>query len=75
MNWKQWFARDSALWQCLFYVGVVATGLSTVADPTEFGIPAAAMPYIRLIALIAAIVGGKMGLSPVPLARNIGGDK
>lgn len=63
MNWKLWLARDSALWVALFYIGLVATGLSVVAEPTTYGIPASWMPYIRLIALISAIIGGKMGLS------------
>ena len=63
MNWKQWFARDSVVWAVLFYVGLIAGGLSTLTDPTAYGIPLVWMPYIKLIALIAAIVGGKMGLS------------
>lgn len=63
MNWKLWFARDSALWVALFYVGLIATGLSVVAEPATYGIPTWAMPYIRLVALISAIIGGKMGLS------------
>ena len=65
MNMK-WFARDSILWTILFYVGLIATGLSVITDPATYGIPASVMPYIRLIALIAAIVGGKMGLSFAP---------
>lgn len=63
MDWKLWFARDSVLWSVLFYVGLIATGLSVVAEPATYGIPASAMPYIRLIALISTIIGGKMGLS------------
>ena len=63
MKWPLWFARDSALWVALFYVGLIATGLSVVTEPATYGIPAAWMPYIRLVALVSAIVGGKMGLS------------
>jgi len=66
MNWTHWLARDSKLWVVLFYVGIVATGLASIADPAAYGIPATWMPYIRLVALIAAIVGGKMGLSYAP---------
>jgi hypothetical protein len=68
---KQWFARDSMLWQCFFYLGLIATALTSVADPAAMGIPLWLMPYVRLVAFLAAVVGGKMGLSPVPLARNI----
>jgi hypothetical protein len=32
------------------------------------------MPYIRLAAFVAAVLGGKFGMSPVPLERNIGKD-
>lgn len=66
MNWTHLIARDSWLWSALFYVGVVATALASLTDPAFYGIPAAWMPYIRLVALIAAIVGGKMGLSYAP---------
>lgn len=74
MNWQTWFARDAALWKVLFYVGLIATGLSAVSDPASYGIPGAVMPYIRLTALVAAIVGGKMGLSPAPSRRELNGD-
>lgn len=70
-NWKLWFARDSVLWTILFYVGVVATALASLIDPSFYGIPAAWMPYIRLIALVAAIVGGKMGLSYAPKKADL----
>lgn len=60
--------RDSIVWQILFYVGAVATALAALTDPTTYGIPPEWMPYIRLAALIAAIVGGKLGLSWLPKA-------
>ncbi|MBU1457053.1 MAG: hypothetical protein KKD01_20250 [Proteobacteria bacterium] len=75
MDWKVWFARDGVLWQVFFYGGLIATALATVADPVTLGIPASWMPYIRLVAFVAAVIRGKNGMSPVLLARNIGGDK
>ena len=75
MNWQAWFARDGVLWQVFFYGGLIATALATVADPVTLGIPASWMPYVRLVAFIAAVIGGKAGMSPVPLGRNMGGDK
>lgn len=74
MDWKLWFARDSALWAVLFYVGLIATGLASVADPATYGIPAAWMPYIRLVAFISALVGGKMGLSYADSKRELRND-
>jgi hypothetical protein len=71
MNWKMWFARDSALWVVLFYVGAVASALVTLTDPTYYGIPATWMPYIRLVAFVSAIVGGKMGLSFTDKKANL----
>ena len=73
MDWKSWFARDGVLWQVFFYGGLIASALAVVTDPATLGIPAGWMPYIRLLAFIAAVVGGKNGMSPVPLARNMGG--
>ena len=75
MDWRHWFARDSVLWTGFFYIGLIATGLTTVADPSTLGVPASWMPYVRLVAFIAAVLGGKMGMSPVELSRNIGGGK
>ena len=63
MNWKLLFARDSALWVALFYGGLIVTAISLLPTPADYGIPASVMPYLRLSALIAAIVGGKQGLS------------
>ena len=57
---------------CIAAAGVAA---AAVADPATLGIPAAWMPYVRLVAFVAAVVGGKMGMSPAPLARNIDGGK
>ena len=71
MDWRAWFARDSVLWQVCFYLGVIASAITALADPTSIGIPLAWMPYIRLIAFIAAVVGGKMGMSPAELTRNL----
>jgi hypothetical protein len=71
MNWKTIFARDSALWVVLFYGGLVVTAISLLPNPQEYGIPAVVMPYARLLALIAAIVGGKNGLSFAGSKRQI----
>lgn len=74
MNWRTWFARDSVLWQVCFCAGLVASALAAVTDPALYGIPASWMPYIRLVAFVATVIGGKFGMSPVPLERNIGKD-
>lgn len=71
MNWKMWFARDSALWVVLFYGGLVMTAISLLPNPQDYGVPAVWMPYVRLLALIAAIVGGKNGLSFSESKRQI----
>lgn len=71
MNWKLWFARDSFLWWACFWLGTIATALAVLTDPSWYGLPVSWMPYIRLVALVAAIVGGKMGMSPVPLKANL----
>lgn len=71
MNWKAWFARDAVVWDVLFYVGIVATALSAVTDPSVYGIPASWMPYVRLIAFVFAVVGGKMGLSFAPKKADL----
>ena len=75
MDWKAWFARDGVVWQVAFYGGLIASALAVVTDPATLGIPAWWMPYIRLLAFIAAVLGGKNGMSPVPLARNMDGVK
>jgi hypothetical protein len=64
--------RDSWLWQVLFYGGLLATTLSTLSDPTVYGIPVALMPYIRLVSLVATVIGGKLGLSPLPKSGDEG---
>ena len=76
MNWKAWFARDGVIWQVFFYGGLVAAGLSVAPQSILDTFPAwvsSAMPTVRLIAFIAMIIGGKNGMSPVPLARNLEG--
>jgi hypothetical protein len=71
MDWRLLFARDSALWTILFYVGMIATGLASLTEPGAYGIPDSWMPYIRLIAFVSALVGGKMGLSYASSKREI----
>jgi len=54
------------IWSALFWVGVIASALAAVTTPSDYGIPAAWMPYVKLVAFIAAIVGGKLGISYLP---------
>lgn len=64
--------RDSVLWVVLFYIGLVAMALSTLTNPAEYGIPLSWMPYIKLVAFIATVVGGKLGLSWLPASSSAG---
>lgn len=53
----------SIVWSVLFWGGLIVTALATLTDPAAYGIPAVAVPYIRLLAFIASVVGGKLGMS------------
>jgi hypothetical protein len=79
MNWKLLFARDGALWQVFFCGGLIVLTLSATPQSILDTFPVwvtTAMPTIRLLALIATVLGGKFGMSPAPLARNMeGGNK
>lgn len=57
--------RDSVVWTLGMVVAVIM-GVATVGDPTAYGIPAAAVPYLRGVALILGIISGKMATSPLP---------
>ncbi|MGE5357623.1 MAG: hypothetical protein ACM3NQ_01305 [Bacteroidales bacterium] len=60
------FSRDSALWSVLFYGGLICVGLSLL-DPDAAGFPEilhGIWPWLKFVAAIAAIVGGKMGNAP-----------
>lgn len=63
--------RDSKLWW-LGIAAAVILGLGTLdgnEGPTSlayYGIPLAAAPYLRLLALVIGIVSGKMATSPLP---------
>jgi len=66
MNWRLLVARDSALWVVLFYGGLIVVALASAPQAVLDSFPAwlvPAMPTIRLLAFIALIIGGKMGLS------------
>jgi hypothetical protein len=74
MNWKLLFARDSQLWQALFYGGAVCVGLSLLPAATIEEFPSwvvESMPTVRFLALIATILGGKMGLSFADKKANL----
>jgi hypothetical protein len=72
MNWRVWFARDSALWSLLFAVGMVwvtVTGL--IDDPNNFGIGPIAWHWIQLVAAVLTALAGKFGLSPLEKKINV----
>lgn len=74
MNWQTIFARDSALWQILFYAGmiiVLATGL--IDNPEDYGLSPLTFRWLKLSAAVITAIGGKAGMSFVPLARNMEG--
>lgn len=78
MNWTTMFARDGVLWQVFFCGGLVVLALSAAPQAVLDSFPVwltAQMPTIRFLAFIATVIGGKFGMSPVPLERNMGGDK
>lgn len=62
MNWT----RDDLKW----WIGIIASvvvGIATLGTTvTEYGIPLAALPFLRLIALVVGIVSGKLATSPLP---------
>jgi hypothetical protein len=77
MDWKSWFARDGVVWQVFFCGGLVVLALSAAPEAVLDSFPAlvrSQMPTIRFLAFIATVIGGKFGMSPVPLARNMGKD-
>jgi len=76
MNWKAWFARDGFVWQVFFCGGLIVLALSAAPQSVLDSFPAwvaTSMPTIRFLAFIATVIGGKFGMSPVPLARNMEG--
>jgi hypothetical protein len=54
------------IWSALFWIGLISSALAAVADPTTLGIPLTWMPYIRLLAFLSTVVGGKLGISWLP---------
>ena len=54
---------DSKVWSVVMWIGVVAIGLASLANPAEYGIPAVIVPYVKLVAFIATLVGAKLGRS------------
>lgn len=61
--------RDSALWWWGMFAAIVL-GLGTLGNSiVDYGLPVAAVPYIRLAALVVGIVSGKLATSPL-LGKN-----
>lgn len=58
--------RDSQVWNVLAVLGAVALALSMVTNPADYGIPAAAVPYLKLVALVVSVVSAKVATSPLP---------
>lgn len=76
MNWQMVFARDSVLWRICFYAGMVvvlATGF--IDNPADYGLSPMVFKWLKLAAAVITAIGGKNGMSFVPLQRNMGGDK
>lgn len=63
---KSLFTRDSQLWNVIAGAGAVAVALSTLTNPAEYGVPAVAVPYLRLFALIVTVASAKAATSPLP---------
>ena len=76
MTWAVIFARDSVLWQVLFYAGMVvvlATGL--IDNPQDYGLSPLLFRWLKLAAAVITAISGKAGMSFVPLQRNMEGGK
>ena len=66
------FARDSVLWQVLFYLGMIVVIVAGLIDqPSDYGFSPMAWRWFKLIAAVITALGGKFGMSPTPLARNL----
>lgn len=58
--------RNDAKW-AVGMLAAIVTGLATLGSTVvDYGVPAVALPYIRLIALVVGIVSGKLATSPLP---------
>jgi small basic protein len=61
--------RDSLLlWVGM--LGSIIVGLASLGNVSDYGIPDAWLPYLRLAALIVGIVSGKLATSPLPGAND-----
>ena len=70
-NWRALFARDSMLWSCLFYIGLgVNIALPMMSNPADYGISPLLYKWLVLLNAVITAVAGKLGMSPVELARN-----
>lgn len=59
--------RDSLWWWVVMLGGVFVTiSPEIIADPASYGLPAAAVPYLRLAGVVIAAIGGKLATSPLP---------
>lgn len=61
--------RDS-WWLTLGVVTSVVASLAAVTDVAAYGLPAEAMPYIRLAALVLGLVSAKLATSPLRGAND-----
>lgn len=57
--------RDSLIWTAGMFAAVI-TGLATLGNLEDYGIPNNWLPYLRLAALVVGIVSGKLATSPLP---------
>lgn len=60
------WTRDDAKWVCGI-VAAIVVGLAALGDGIkDYGIPLAALPYIRLGSLVVGLVSAKMATSGLP---------
>ena len=72
MNWTLLTARDSRLWEVLFYTGFVVVFVAGFIDtPEDYGLGPVAFKWLKLVAAVIAALGGKFGLSPARSTREI----
>jgi hypothetical protein len=63
--------RDSVLWT-LGMIAAIVLALATLGNGVaDYGIPLAAVPFIRLAALIVGVISGKLATSPLPGKEDV----
>ncbi len=59
--------RDSFVWWLGILFPVIVEGCNAIGvAPSDYGIPAAWVPFFRLVALVVGLVSGKLATSPLP---------